>query len=163
MRADRAILPGLALFALCTLTSAQSQAQSLLEFYRRALDTNPTLRTRELNVEQARAQQDLAASRLLPQVTASGNYYWNDYRETGLGARNYDGTRTALQARQALLDLASYFKLQSARFTVAQNEQQRDAARMNLAGEIVDRYLAVLQAAEKLRISAPRGKRSRAS
>jgi len=53
------------LLAFCVLPSA-AHAQSLIEFYRRALENNPTLRTREFNIEQARAQEDLAASRLLP-------------------------------------------------------------------------------------------------
>ena len=149
MRAGRAFAPRLLLLAILTLPPA-AHAQSLIDFYRGALESNPTLRTRELGVEQAKAQEQLAASRLLPQVVASGNYYWNDYREAGLGARHYEGSRTALQARQALLDLASYFKLQSARSTLAQSEQQHAAARMSLAGDVVDRYLAVLQAGDEI-------------
>ena len=149
MRAAAAFASRLLLLSICALPLV-AHAQSLLDFYRRALESNPALRSRELGVEQARAQEELAASKLLPQVVASGSYYWNDYRESGLGQRNYDGSRTALQARQALLDLASYFKLQSARYTLAQSEQQREAARMALAGDIVERYLAVLQAADEI-------------
>src|SRR5262245_55696404 len=127
-----------------------AHGQSLLEFYRHALETSPSLRSRQFGVEQARAQQELAASRLLPQVFASGNYYWNDYRESGIDARRYDGTRTSLQARQALLDLASYFRLQGARFAVSQSEQEQEAARLTLSGEVVDRYLVVLQAGDEI-------------
>ena len=139
------LLP-LVFFAL----ALDAQAQSLAEFYQRALEGNPVLRSRQLGVEQAKAQEELAASRLMPQVVASGSYYWNDYREAGLGARHYEGSRTALQARQALLDLASYFKLQSARYTLAQSEHQRSAARMALAGDVVERYLTVLQTADEI-------------
>ena len=132
---------------LLTLTV---HAQSLLEFYRHALETSPALRSRQFGVERARAQQEQTASRLLPQVFASGNYYWNDYRESGIDSRRYDGTRTSLQARQALLDLASYFRLQGARFAVSQSEQEHEAARLTLAGEVVDRYLIVLQAGDEI-------------
>lgn len=55
-----------------------------------------------------------------------------------------------MQARQALLDLTSYFKLQSTRLSVSQKEQERDAARMTLGGEVVDRYLGVLQAGDEI-------------
>ena len=127
-----------------------AHAQRLAEFYRQALETNPAVRSRQFGIEQARAQEELATSRLLPQVAATGNYYWNDYRETGTDARRYDGVRAGLQARQALLDLASYFKLQGARASVAQSEQQHEAARMALGGDVVDRYLAVLQAEDDI-------------
>jgi len=145
----RARAPRLLLLATLALPFV-AHAQSLVEFYRGALESNPVLRAREFGVEQAKAQEQLAASRLLPQVVASANYYWNDYREAGLAARQYDGSRTVLQARQALLDVASYFKLQSARYTLAQSEQQHEAARMTLAGDVVERYLAVLQTADEI-------------
>src|SRR5512139_2615083 len=143
-------LSALLLFVLC-LAPAAAHAQRLIDFYRQALETNPALRSRQFGIEQARAQQEIATSRLLPQVAATGNYYWNDYRETGTDSRRYDGTRAGLQARQALLDLASYFKLQGARATVAQSERQHEAARMALAGDVVDRYLSVLQAEDEIR------------
>jgi outer membrane protein len=132
------------------LFPAAAHAQSLLDFYRHALKSNPTLRSREFGIEQARALEDVAASRLLPQVSARGNYFNNDYRETGLAAQSYNGTRAVLQASQALLDFASYFRLQGAQFAVTQNELQRDAARMALGGDVVDRYLVVLQAGDEI-------------
>ncbi len=139
------------LLLLLSLPAATAHAQRLIEFYRQALETNPAVRTRQFGIEQARAQEEIASSRLLPQVAATGNYYWNDYRETGTEARKYDGVRASLQARQALLDLTSYFKLQGARAAVAQSEQQHEAARMALGGEVIDRYLTVLQAEDEIR------------
>lgn len=137
------------LAALCALASA-SQAESLLDFYRKALESSPALRIREFGIDQARAQEDLARSRLLPQLSASSAYYWNDYHESALPPREYTGERSSLQARQALLDLASYYKLEGARFSLAQSEQQREAALMTLAGDVVDRYLAVLLAEDEI-------------
>jgi outer membrane protein len=55
-----------------------------------------------------------------------------------------------LQARQALFDLSNYFRLEGARAIVAQRVEEREAARMNLAGEVVKRYLDVLQASDEL-------------
>lgn len=143
------LAPRLLFAALCAFASA-SQAESLLDFYRKALESSPALRTREFGIDQARAQEDLARSRLLPQLSASSAYYGNDYRESGFPPRGYNGVRSGLQARQALLDLASYFKLEAARFSVAQSEQEREAARMTLAGDVVDRYLAVLLAEDEI-------------
>ncbi len=125
--------------------------QSLLEFYRQGLETNPTLRSSEFRVDQVKAQEDQVRSALLPQMVATGNYYWNELRQSGIATQNYNGVRGVLQARQALLDLASYFRLQGAHFLVAQSEQEREAARMTLGGEVVDHYLTALQAADEIR------------
>jgi outer membrane protein len=139
----------LLLIALCVPVQ-QAQAQRLMEFYQRALESNPTLRTGELGVEQAVAQKDLALSKLLPQVSAFGNYSWNEFEDSGLPPRHYNGERSGFQAQQALLDLSAYFKLNGARFTVAQSEKLRQADRTTLAGDVVDRYLTVLQAADEI-------------
>lgn len=140
---------GLLLWAALCMPSAV-MAQSLLELYQRALETNPTLKSREFGVDQAKAQKDQAASRLLPQVSANSAYYWNDYSESGSPNRRYDGTRSAVQARQALFDLAGYFRLTGARFLVDQSEKAREAARMDLGGDLVDRYLTVLQTGDDI-------------
>lgn len=145
----RTLASRLLLATLCAIASS-SQAESLLDFYRNALESSPALRTREFGIDQARAQEELARSKLLPQLSANSAYYRNDYRESDLPARRYDGVRSGLQARQALLDLASYYKLDGARFAVAQSEQEREAARMTLAGDVVDRYLAVLLAEDEI-------------
>lgn len=133
-----------------SLAPVAVEAQTLIEFYRQALETNPALRSNEFGIEQARAQEDLALSKLLPQVKGSASHTWVDDRQSGIAARGYEGVRTDVQARQALVDLASYFKLQGARFTVSQSEQERDAARMTLGGNVVDRYLLVLQAGDEI-------------
>lgn len=132
------------------LMPAAGHAQSLLDFYRHALDANPAVKTRLYSVDQAKAQEEIAASRLRPQVNATGSYSFNNLRESRLPAQYYTGTRTSLQATQALIDLASYFRLQSAQLTVIQNEQQHEAARMALGGDVVDHYLAVLQAGDEI-------------
>jgi outer membrane protein len=108
------------------------------------------VKTRLYGIEQAKAQEDSAASRLLPQIDFLGNYNFNALRESRLPAQYYSGVRSALRASQALIDLASYFRLQSAQFAVTQNEQQFDAARMSLGGDVVDLYLAVLQAGDEI-------------
>lgn len=140
-----------ALLLMCVVCAlpAMAAAESLLAFYRRALETSPTLRSSEFGVEQSKAQEEIAAAKLLPRVSANGNYYWNHYRESGLAARDYDGKRASLQASQALLDLSSYYKLQAARAEVEQREQEQKAARAFLARDVIDRYFTVLQATDE--------------
>lgn len=133
------------------LFPAAAYSQRLLDFYEQALESNPALQIRALGIEQAKAQEEIAAARLLPQISATGNYYWNDFRESGLEARRYDGVRAGLQARQALFDLVSYFRLKGARFFVSQSEYERGAAQLNLGGEVVDRYLNILHADDQIR------------
>ena len=104
-------------------------------------------------MDQAQAQEDQARSRLLPQISVNGSYSWNDYNEKTRPVATelqYRGRRGVLQARQALLDLVSYFRLQGAKAAVLQSEEQREAARMALGGDVVDRYLQVLQAADEI-------------
>lgn len=132
------------------LVPVAGHAQSLLDFYQRALASNPTVRTRVYGIEQARAQEEGAAARLRPQLGFTGNYNFNALRESSLPAQYYTGVRSIVQASQVLFDLASYFRLQSAQLTVIQNEQQHEAARMALGGDVVDHYLAVLQADDEI-------------
>jgi len=128
-----------------------SQAEGLLELYDQALATNPMLRGREFNVEQARAQKDLARSRLLPQVGVDASYDWNAYDERNRSPEYYDGKRGSIVASQPLLDLSSYYRYKGAQLSVQQSEFERNAAEMELAVDLVDRYLIVLQAEDEIR------------
>jgi outer membrane protein len=126
------------------------RAESLAELYQQALANNPVFLARELGVDAARAQRTQARSSLLPQLSASGSYSENEYEDDLSGERDYGGERGVLQARQALFDLTSWFRLEGARATILQREEEREAARMELAGELVDRYLEVLQTEDEL-------------
>ena len=61
------------------LLPASAAAQSLLDFYRSAIETNPNLRAREHAIEQSRGQEDQAGSVLKPQIFVVGNHNWNNY------------------------------------------------------------------------------------
>lgn len=129
-----------------------ADAESLLQLYEQALLTNPALRSRAYGVDQAVAQKDMARSRLLPQISGIGQYDWNRYTEFDVfsGTDNYSGKRGALVGRQPLFDLASYYRLKGAQTSVTQSEQERQAAEIALGGEVIDRYLLVLQAEDDI-------------
>lgn len=128
---------------------------NLLQLYDLALATNPVVEGRKYSVVQAEAQKDQARSKLLPQVSASGNIAWNEFTQevtnlftgqTDNITSQYQTLRGVVQARQALFDLASYRAYEGAGFTIKQAEQDLEDARMTLATDLVDGYLEFLQA-----------------
>jgi len=149
----RSTLAGLALAGM----SAMAEAENLYELYSLALDNNPALKQRESEVEQATAQKDLALSGLLPHLSANLTTSPSiRYKERNTGAeQNYDGSRRSIQLSQALFDLSSWYRLESERGHVLQANVMVEAARMMMAGDLLDRYLTVLQAEdESARIDA---------
>ena len=127
----------------------------LLDLYQQALTNNPTLLNRQYAIDQARAREDQAFSRLLPQVSANGSYSLNrfdshDRFEVTNSVRYYDGLRGTVQARQSLFDLPSYLRYRGAEASTRQSEDEHDAYRMELAGDLVDRYLQTLEAIDKM-------------
>ncbi|MGR8920136.1 MAG: TolC family protein [Gammaproteobacteria bacterium] len=141
---------GHALTALPLLFSTPLSAQSLTDLYAAALDNNPAFRVFELRVEEAEAQYVQSRSQLLPQLSASADYNWNEFDNRREPVEGYAGTRGIVQASQALFDLVSYFRLKGTGATVREAEQRLEAARMNLAGDVIDRYLSVLEANDDL-------------
>jgi outer membrane protein len=135
--------------------AAEGPPANLLELYDLALATNPVVMGRKYSVVQVEAQQDQARSKLLPQVSATGNITWNELTQetstlfagqTRDITTQYQGLRGVVQARQALFDLASYRAYEGAGLTVKQAEQDLENARMGLATDLVDRYLEFLLA-----------------
>jgi outer membrane protein len=138
-----------------TAEAAERPPANLLELYDLALATNPVVMGRQYSVVQVEAQQDQARSKLLPQVSATGNITWNELTQEGPNqstgqptdfTAQYQGLRGVVQARQALFDLASYRAYEGAGLTVKQAEQDLENARMGLATDLVDRYLEFLLA-----------------
>lgn len=151
---------GLLCLAVLALPSA-SCAESLLELYQRTLETNPVLKSREYSVDRANAQKDQAFSKLLPQIFAVGNYSYNDlHQQAGQSSlslsslpaidQQYSGLRGTVQLRQALFDLASFYRWQSAENVILQSEQELEAARIAVAGDLVDRYLRAVEATDNI-------------
>ncbi|TKB91519.1 MAG: hypothetical protein E8D40_08430 [Nitrospira sp.] len=138
-----------------TAEAADGPPATLLQLYDVALATNPVVMGRQYSVVQVEAQQDQARSKLLPQVSATGNITWNELTQEGQNqstgqttdfTAQYQGLRGVVQARQALFDLASYRAYEGAGLTVKQAEQDLENARMGLATDLVDRYLEFLLA-----------------
>lgn len=140
----------LALLAL-VLASLPAQAASLVELYQRASMTHPALQAQLAAVERAGARVDQASSRLKPQISATLGFAHNDFRGEGSPRDEYASRRHVLQIRQALFDLPSFNQLQAEESRVAQNGADLEATRTELASDLVERYLDVLNASEDLR------------
>lgn len=162
----RPALPGLALLGAALLASFPAQPAPapppplrLLQLYDQAMADNPGLKGQELTVDQAAAQEDQALAKLLPQISAIGNINQNSFKQDasrtpfntdGFTVNNYQGVRGVIQARQALLDLPSVLNYIGAGSSVLQANQELAAARMALGADLIDRYLAVLEANDEL-------------
>ena len=140
---------------MITFGSPQVRAESLLELWEHVVASNPTLRSSEHAVEQARAQQDQAFAKMLPNAGIKGNYGFNSYNNDVQGQgfklyggnnREYAGYYGSLQVSQALFDLPSYLRHQGADKQTQQQEQYALAQRMQIAYKLVDGYLTILEA-----------------
>lgn len=143
----------LGVFVGCLLCT-EVRAEGLLELWERVVVSNPTLMMSEHQVEQARAQRDQALSKLLPNAGIKGYYGFNalnkdinsgGFKLYGPATQQYQGYYGSLQINQALFDLPSYINLQSADKTTQQREQYALAQRMQIAYQMVDSYLAILE------------------
>ena len=125
------------------------KAEDLLSLYKSAMQDNPTLKIRELGIERAKADADIAVSRLYPQVNLQVSGSKNYSNEAGR-LSDYYGQRAILSARQAILDLASYYRFDSARYAAKQAESEAHLARMQLTAQLIDSYLEGLQSDDEM-------------
>ena len=130
------------------LTAVSAHAQGLGELYQAALTGNPALKAREFDAARARAESDGIRSRLLPQVIAQAGWSRNQFRDrtNDLG---YEGKRASLVARVALYDPAVRNRLGASQSVIAQRDQDLAQTRLELFGELLDRYLQALAAQDK--------------
>lgn len=139
----------LALLFFTSLNTTSASAEDLLSLYRAALTANPTLRASELGIDRARADADIARSRFYPQVNMQTSASLNDYRDV-LTTSRFNGNRTVLSARQALMDLPSLYRLRGARAAISKADKETEQARAELFGQLVEQYLNALQAEDEL-------------
>lgn len=138
------------LFFASHVVAAQPDAPTVLELYHQAVATHPALQAQQGAVERAGARHDLARSRLFPQASATMSSARNDFRAEGEPADRYGSYRHALTVRQALLDVASWRQVDAESLRVTQSERELDAMRTDVAAELLERILAVLDASEEL-------------
>lgn len=137
-------------FLTASMIPTQLFAGELLDLYKKALEINPVLLSMEYTIEQFSAREDQAFSTLLPQIFLDGSYSYNRYHSQFQGTSYYDGMRGTAQATQVLFDLPSYLRYQSAESATLQSVLERDAYLMQLGGDLIERYLLILEAADRI-------------
>jgi outer membrane protein len=155
MRQKSFKLPAVA--ALLWMAAQASTAQTVYALYQQALENSPALLRRQADMEQARAQKDMAQSRLLPQISADFTRTPEiRYNEDASGtSQRYGGTRRSLQLRQTLVDGSAWTGLETARGQVMRADQAHQAGRMSTVADLTERYVAALQAQDEgLRLDA---------
>ncbi|BAL23869.1 TolC family outer membrane protein [Azoarcus sp. KH32C] len=130
--------------------SAQAEGASLLDLYHQAIATHPSLIAQQGALDRANARHDFARSRLLPQAAATLSYARNDFHGKVEQPDTYNTHRHSLNLRQALFDVPSARQIDAEARRVGQSEQEFDAMRTDVASELLDRVLAVLDASEEL-------------
>lgn len=135
-----------------SLMSLSAHADNLLSLYQRAVLASPELKGSQYSLDIAKAQEDQALGRLLPQIAATGNYSGNNLKyETRKGVA-YPGTRAGVNLRQPLFDLQAYLLMRSQESRTAQGEDALAGAHQKLIYDLVDRYVDALDAADKSEI-----------
>lgn len=150
----------LLLFCTATLSLSAQAADDLLSLYERAVIASPALNGSEYALEVAKAQEDQAFGKLLPQVSAMGNYSFNDFHRQSSGrfvpevSTTYPGTRASVNLQQPLFDLQAYLLMKSQQSLTSQGEEDLLAAHQKLIADLIDRYVDALEAADKSEIIA---------
>jgi outer membrane protein len=150
-----------ALALLLGLTPAAAVAQGLWEVYLLARDNDPGLRAAEASLEAARQARPKAMAALLPSVIANGTSGMNRFVDknpatdpkTGQTAsgQDYDSKKYGVYLTQQVVNLPSWAGLPQAGERVEEAEATYRASRDDFMLRVLERYLKVLAAEDKLR------------
>ncbi|MBV1907547.1 MAG: TolC family outer membrane protein [Pseudomonadales bacterium] len=145
----------------CTLPTF---ATNISDVYEAAKHSDPVLKGAEANYFARKEAMPQARSALLPSVSISGqksdikrkfpNATISDptspFFGQALPSQNFDDTVWQAEATQSLFDLESWFTYRSAKATVKQADADYSAAEQNLIIRVVEAYLDVLRAQDRL-------------
>jgi outer membrane protein len=155
---------------LCSVLSAPSTADTLVDIYELALENDALLRSRVAQYNADIELEKLALAPLLPQAragytvtdaendTTSPNVYLNP--ETGAldqidvtSVRNTDTDGYDVSLSQTLFDLSAWFSWRAGKETSQQAKATLSAAQQDLIVRVVQSYFDVLRAQDNLRAS----------
>lgn len=142
------------LLIVFSLFSLSAHADNLLSLYQRAVLASPELKGSQYAVDIAKAQEDQALGRLLPQAALTGNYSGNALKYETRSGTTYPGQLASLRIRQPLFDLQAYLLMRSQESHTAQGEDALAAAHQKLIYDLVERYVDALESADKSEIIA---------
>lgn len=120
------------------------------ELYAAALQNNPSLHMRQLEVERSQAEADGLRSRRRTQAQAVVTLSANQFSDAIVGHQTYGGRRASLVARHNLYDPATKLRIAAAESGIAQREQEVANTRTALAAQLVESYLDALAAQDAM-------------
>ena len=138
------------LCSLATLAHADT-ALTLLDAYGKARESAPALAIARYRVDGVESQRDVAKGRVMPQLTAFGQWSENSVKyRGGVGAfvadQQYPGERYGFQARQSLINVSDWMEYGRQKALVLLSERELMVAESQLLGALVEAYLNVLLA-----------------
>lgn len=157
------------LYVALWMGSVPVYADDLLSIYKRAVLASPELSGSEFALEIARAQEDQAFGQLLPKISVTGNYSLNYFHSKAVKGNTavsppifprdgvtteFEGSRASITARQPLFDAQAYLLMKSQEERTSQSEEELLAAHQQLIVDLVERYIAALEANDKQEIIA---------
>ena len=123
-----------------------STAITLLDAYYKARDSAPELAIARYRVDGAESQRDVARGRVLPQVSAFGQWSENrvEYQGELIPDQRYPGERYGFQASQSLINMSNWMEYDRQKALVDVSEQELKVTEAQLLGVLVEAYLNVL-------------------
>lgn len=151
----------LKLITLCVFIflTQNSQADDLLSIYEQALESDPKVKTSQLQIQIGEAQKGQALGQMLPQVSGSANWSTNYQRRErsnnagtviGHDNSNYGGKRYTISLNQTLLDFGKFWSWRRAQKVENQLTAENNDVLNKLIYEVVDSYFSVLEADDQL-------------
>jgi outer membrane protein len=144
-----------------TLVSGAAQADSLLEVYQQALQSDPLIHEAEARRLAAFEAEPQARSLYLPQIDFAGDYTKVNQTGENVGSdsggpfveditNKTQGTRWQFNLRQSLFRWDQIVGMRRADKIVARAEANREAAQQDLIVRVTQRYFDVLAAEDRL-------------
>ncbi len=131
------------------LGAASLQAEDLLDVYRMAQQSDPTLRAAEAGNQAAQQGRAQSRASLLPQVNLSANITQNQ-RDINGSNTDYDSNGYNLSLVQSLYHHDYYKQLKKADAGIAQANAQYEAARQGLILRVAEAYFNLLASQDNL-------------
>lgn len=148
------ILPNLTSLALLGALVPQSAypADSLLDVYRQARLTDPSLMASDASMRAVRETKSQSLAQLLPNIQATGNVDRLRLKQRQSGGDTTYGTNKVYSVSlvQTLFDLDRFYQYVQADSVIAQSEAEYGAAEQELIIRVADAYFNVLSAHDDL-------------
>jgi outer membrane protein len=132
------------------LGSATLHAEDLLDVYRMAQESDPTLRAAEAGNQAAQQGRAQSRAALLPQLNASANMTQHQREIAGGASTDYESTGYSISLVQSLYHHDYYKQLKVADAGIARANAQYEAARQGLILRVAEAYFGLLAAQDNL-------------